>query len=105
MTVKMTIYITNPEMTKRLKALDIFQPDKYLVTPLEAEIETTTPINDAYFQGLVDNSLRSDDPLERHNEVFIAAIQYGSNAYFNRHVKIMSDGNNEMFINENWRQK
>lgn len=91
---KMTLYISDRKLNEFMKAFDMRIDCKQFIEPREA-IFTMKPgrvIDEEFFMNLI---TKSKDLMEGY---WIPAIKYQDNFFYHPEVKVLSDGQKEMFL-------
>lgn len=91
----MTLYIaTQHPINSFMSKIDLKPNGKWFVTLQTVNFETTTLINDDYFNNYINKSFES----YRINKLWFPAIEYQDNFYHHPSVTCLSDGMHEMFV-------
>lgn len=87
-----TLFIADRKQNEFMRMFDMKPDCKWFVAPVESSFTTTTLIDEAYFQRVIEGSKTAEETF------WIPAIKYMNNLYVAAGVKILSDGLKEMFV-------
>ena len=93
----MTMFIAEKTMNNLMRSADLRPDYKWYCILKTVVFETTTPITEAYFTGIME---KSKAEFEK-NGWWVPAIKYQDNFFAETSVKIVSDGKVEMFVKGN----
>lgn len=89
----MTLFVAKKEINQFMRMVDLKPDCKWYVDVVETSFTTKTNVDDDYFMSIIEKSKDGGD-------FWIPAIKYMDNLFFDPGVKILSDGNKEMFIQQ-----
>lgn len=92
----MTLFIADVFTNKSMKAFDLKPDCKWYVSPTSVNFKTNSIVNDQYFEDII----KASKEKFQEQGFWIPAIKYQNNFYRDSEVKILSDGEKEVFINE-----
>lgn len=86
-----TLYVADRERNNLMAAFDLKPDYKWFVTPLKVTFEPDQPPTEEMFRQMIEQSKTLDDE-------WILAIRYMDNLFADPSVKVLSDGEMEMFL-------
>lgn len=90
------LLVIDEEITRWMRACDLFSPGKFLIQYIDISFQTTTNVDYDYFMKMINESFKKFK--ENDEGVRIAAIICMKYLFAHEDVKVISDGKYEMFI-------
>ena len=96
-----TLLMADEKLNKTMRQLDMAPLGKVFITMLEIDFETSTPVDEDYFNKMIESQSKVIHSNNSHYSLFLsglAGVIYGKNIFLHPFVRIVSDGKHEMFI-------
>ncbi len=86
-----TFFLADRHMNNMMKGFDLKPDHKWFIYKQHCDFTTTTTINEQYFMDIIEKS-------KAQEEFWIPVITYMGSVFNDPSVKVISDGDKEMFI-------